>query len=196
MTPAGPEPRSHAMKSFPLVRHPSTPCAAVRGIDVALAWSPDGRLVLKYSVEGEISRLRLPDPVLPARTDGLWRRTCFEVFLRSEGTPAYDEFNFAPSGDWAHYHFTGYREGMVAPEATPPPEISLVRAVRHLELEARLEPPRAPIGPGDRGLRLGLTAVIEQDDGSLAYWALAHLLGKPDFHHAAGFALSLPHPSP
>ena len=32
--------------------------------------------------------------------------------------------------------------------------------------------------------RLGLSVVIEQADGSIAYWALAHPPGRPDFHHA------------
>ncbi len=40
-------------------------------------------------------------------------------------------------------------------------------------------------------LRLALSAVIEDSDGGLSYWALAHPRGKPDFHHADSFALTL-----
>ena len=40
-------------------------------------------------------------------------------------------------------------------------------------------------------LRLGASAVIETADGALSYWALAHPAGRPDFHHADGFALDL-----
>ncbi|MGH8470123.1 MAG: hypothetical protein ACREVY_14440 [Gammaproteobacteria bacterium] len=36
-------------------------------------------------------------------------------------------------------------------------------------------------------LRLALAAVIEEKNGSLSYWALAH--PRPDFHHADAFAL-------
>jgi hypothetical protein len=34
--------------------------------------------------------------------------------------------------------------------------------------------------------------VIEAADGGKSYWALAHPPGRPDFHHAAGFAAHLP----
>jgi hypothetical protein len=40
-------------------------------------------------------------------------------------------------------------------------------------------------------LHLGFTAVIEDRDGRLSYWALRHPPGKPDFHHADSFALKL-----
>ncbi len=38
----------------------------------------------------------------------------------------------------------------------------------------------------------GLSAVIEDESGALSYWALKHARGKPDFHHADAFALTLP----
>jgi len=43
-------------------------------------------------------------------------------------------------------------------------------------------------------LQLGLTAVIEANDGSRSYWALHHPEASPDFHHRAGFILSLNQP--
>jgi hypothetical protein len=33
--------------------------------------------------------------------------------------------------------------------------------------------------------------VIEDDQGRISYWALAHPASKPDFHHRDGFALVL-----
>ena len=48
----------------------------------------------------------------PARTDELWRSTCFELFLRFDDDERYVEFNFSPSTRWAAYAFDGYREGM------------------------------------------------------------------------------------
>jgi hypothetical protein len=47
----------------------------------------------------------------------------------------------------------------------------------------------------DTSLTLGLSAVIEEKDGTKSYWALAHPPGKPDFHHKDCFALTLPAPS-
>jgi hypothetical protein len=40
-------------------------------------------------------------------------------------------------------------------------------------------------------LTLALSAVIEDEDGVLSYWALKHPAGKPDFHHRDAFALEL-----
>ena len=39
---------------------------------------------------------------------------------------------------------------------------------------------------------MGLSAVIEEKDGTVSWWALAHPEGPPDFHHDACFALELP----
>jgi len=43
--------------------------------------------------------------------------------------------------------------------------------------------------------RVALAAVIEDAAGGLSHWALAHPPGDADFHHAAGFALTLPPPA-
>jgi len=40
-------------------------------------------------------------------------------------------------------------------------------------------------------LAMGLSVVVEQEDGGLAYWALKHAPGRPDFHHRDAFALEL-----
>ena len=39
-------------------------------------------------------------------------------------------------------------------------------------------------------LMLGLSAILEEEDGTISYWALAHGAGRPDFHHPACFALT------
>jgi hypothetical protein len=46
-------------------------------------------------------------------------------------------------------------------------------------------------------LRLGLSAVIEESNGVLSYWALKHPPGNPDFHHPDAFVLEVnPPPQP
>ena len=58
--------------------------------------------------------------------------------------------------------------------------------------QANTSPPHVDATvPAGRSLRLGLSAVVEEYDGMLSYWALRHPPGKPDFHHAAAFALVL-----
>ena len=44
-------------------------------------------------------------------------------------------------------------------------------------------------------LRAGLAAIIEETNGSLSYWALAHPSALPDFHHRLGFALQVGAPA-
>ncbi|MDR3352155.1 MAG: hypothetical protein LBO00_03925 [Zoogloeaceae bacterium] len=55
------------------------------------------------------------------------------------------------------------------------------------ELTARIPLPATP-----EPLRLALSAVLEFSDGTIAYHALCHPAGKPDFHHATGFCLRFP----
>lgn len=123
------------------------------------------------------------------RTDGLWRSTCFEVFA-SLRDGRYAEFNISPSGEWAAYGFSGYREGMTNLEGL----IRVTSADRtgaDFELDAIISWKDLPFIE-----RLGLSAVIEDVDGGISYWALAHPPGKPDFHHPDSFALILPPPEP
>lgn len=168
----------HALKL-----HPDGRCAAVSGIDVEVARPRAGVLALRFEVRGRIRALRLPPLVAPQRTDDLWRHTCFEAFVSDRA--GYHEFNFAPSSQWAAYSFDGYRVGMRNADAFGSPRIEVCADEDHLELRAEIE------GALDGARQLGITAVIEEIDGTISYWALAHPPGRPDFHHADGFAIDL-----
>ena len=108
----------------------------------------------------------------------------------AEEGPRYREFNFSPSSEWAVYAFRGYREGGEL-EGELAPGIVVRRSGDQLELYAEIRPGLLPPG---RSLRLGLSAVVEDADGMLSYWALRHQPGKPDFHHTDAFALQLVQP--
>jgi len=162
--------------------HPDSRCDTVTAVDVDVARSRAGALRLSYEVSGDIGGLRLPPIAAPARTDELWRHTCFEAFIRPQAGAAYFELNFSPSTQWAAYRFDGYRTNMRAAE-TAAPRVDLQTAPACLNLVATLELGALPSGPW----RLGLSAVIEEASGRLSYWALAHPPGRPDFHHADCF---------
>ena len=49
-------------------------------------------------------------------------------------------------------------------------------------------------GAPDAPWPLGLTAVIEAQDGHLSYWALHHPAAQPDFHHRGGWTARVPAP--
>ena len=160
--------------------HPDCTCCAVQRIEVELGRPQADALALRYIVTGNIADIRLAPAAAPARTDALWRTTCFEAFVSEVG--GYTEFNFAPSTQWAAYRFEGYRAGVQNAPASPAIQLSLGET--RLDLRAC-----APVTATAR--RLALTAVIEEVNGAKSYWSLRHPPGKPDFHHADSFAYEL-----
>lgn len=168
--------RGRLLKTCRLAPHPGFPPRAVEAVTVTIErdgadWS------LAYRVTGGALRVLATDP--PVRTDGLWRTTCFELFVRPEGGEGYQEFNFSPSTAWAAYAFTGYRTGLTDLPLDQPVIVPL-----HDGIDVVLTLP-------NQSGRLATTAVIEEEDGTKSYWALAHPPGKPDFHHPDCFALEL-----
>jgi len=178
---------------LPLQPHPSNSRGALRALSVSGALQADGRITLDYLLHGELLRLRWPSSASrPQRRDELWRHTCFELFARCEGADDYVEFNFSPSGDWAAYAFKGYRTGQSTCEQSSVGITLHPLGPGQLRLQACAQlPAPAERGPGAAGWRIGLAAVIEEDDGALSYWALRHAGAKPDFHAIDSFTLSL-----
>ena len=125
------------------------------------------------------------------RTDGLWRHSCFEAFIGHTGASDYWEYNFSPSGAWAAYHFSGYREGMAPLLKGAPPDIACNTGGETVEVAVTLDLSWLTRSFAGRGLRLGLAAVIEDKAQVLSYWALKHPAEKPDFHHADSFVVEL-----
>lgn len=166
-----------------LTPHPETPSSAIDRIEIDVERREEF-VWLRYAVFGDVARVIWPEAVEPGRADELWRRTCFEAFAPTED--GYREFNLSPSGAWASYRFDGYRSGMTAADERAE-VLDLEATEAWVALEALVE---APAGAA----RIGLSAVIEDIDGAISYWALAHPAGKPDFHHPDSFALVLPAP--
>lgn len=176
-----------------LTMHPGAPCDAAIGIVATASRPRSGVLALHYRISGEVGALSLPDEKPAARVDELWRHACFEAFVRPGAGAAYAEFNFAPSAAWAAYRFRAYRDGMAIADDIDTPLVRTRRTSDRLDLEAEIALPDADFSD-DRPWRLGLSAVIEESDGRLSYWALAHPPGKPDFHYADCFTLKLAPP--
>lgn len=169
--------------------HPTDPPSAVRHFDVRVARPAAARLVLEYELNGDLSQVRLASGGNREQpTDGLWRHTCMEVFVAHEPVGAYLEFNLAPSGQWAAYRFSGYREGMAPLTGICPPRIELRTQSERLLLSAQLD---LPLDLAATGLRLSFTAVVEDTQGQLGYWALRHAGARPDFHHPDSFAFEI-----
>jgi len=178
------------MVSKSLICHMGTVCKAVQTLHVKIESQPQGNLHLSYELTGDLTQLRIPAPQLPAAVDGLWEHTCFEMFAAVEGESGYHEFNFSSSSQWAAYAFSDYRIRS-AWTVSQAPAISFTQTNGHLLLEAVIAAADLPRNIAGKPLQLGLTVVIEANDGSLSYWALHHPEAHPDFHHRAGFILPL-----
>ena len=174
-----------------LILHPAFQCPDVTAIELDVERPTPTTLSLRYLVSGDAGRLRLPPPGSAARTDGLWRHTCFEAFVRSSTGAVYYELNLAPSSAWAAYRFDGYRDGMTTVAGVRAPEFAMRSIGDAFAVMVTWDLIGALDLPTDGPWRLGASAVIEDADGEMAYWALAHPTGRPDFHHADCFALEL-----
>ncbi len=174
------------MRHARLSPHPATACPDLDGIEVSISAGAD-LLILTYTLSGDLAGLIVPPPSSPQRRDGLWQHTCFEAFVMAGNGPGYREYNFSPSGEWATYAFSGYRD-RIDLDSVAEPVIHCHTADNAVQIKVHLA--RCALPDGMR-YRLGLSAVLEHADGRLSYWALRHPPGKPDFHHTDGFALTL-----
>lgn len=171
-----------------LTCHPDTPAKIVSAVRAAVSRETSGDLLLRYEISGDPQHLR-PSPLSAAaqqRRDELWLHTCLEAFVKPEGGEAYLEFNFAPTLAWQAYALSGYREGR-HPADIAIPVLERLTQSNSFELQARI--PHLPIAACD--WKLGLSAVIEESDGTISYWALQHAPAKPDFHHPDAFSFTV-----
>jgi hypothetical protein len=175
---------------FNLVRHPTTPSAfkVWASVDhIGSLGAARATANIWFGVGAPAARFVIPKVSEPLRTDELWRTTCFEAFFQVAGEYAYREWNFAPSGSWAAYDFSSHREGMSNAEVESPPYIRTEDNFTWWTVGATIAV------DADQDWQLGLSAVLEEVDGTKSYWALAHPPGnKPDFHDPDCFVGKLP----
>ena len=176
---------------FNLKPHPSNPPAEPgfkvwANVDYAGAFGATATVNIWFGIGAPASRFVIPGPAEPERANELWQSTCLEAFLRRSEGEEYREWNFAPSGQWAAYDFTGYREGMANAEIASPPYIRMEDNLTWWTLGATIAV--------DVGAQwdLNLSAILEEKDGTKSYWALMHPPEKPDFHAPDCFAAKLP----
>lgn len=167
----------------PLMLHRTCDLGPIRAVTASIK-ATDFGCEAAFRLDGDISRIVVPEPAKLERRDNLWKTTCFEIFWQPIGQPGYVEFNLSPSGQWASYDFDSFREGM---RNAPVDAISISRA--HSQL--------SPDGTGELELKadiaanlptpaqVALNAIVEHADGALQFWALAFPPGQPEFHSEA-----------
>lgn len=172
------------MQTLELKPHPAFHPGKVSGVSVRWTQLADGRLMLRYRVDG-CGDLVVPPFKGHGQADELWKTTCFELFLY-DGEGRYREFNFSPSGQWAIYGFAGYRNREGDAALRDHPEIKHDLGGNVFVLTVFID---SAILVGSE--RAALAAVIEEDGGRPSYWALAHNGLKPDFHDPFGFRIPI-----
>lgn len=176
-----------------LVPHPDFASSAIRSITVEVERPITDALLLRYRATGSLTNILVPEEVEPGFQDALWRKTCFEAFLGPSDQPAYLEVNLSPSGRYAAYHFDNYRQGMRPFPNSAINRLGMFRTTGWIELAWLIQLSGCNL---DGAWKLGLSAVIEECDGTKSYWALAHAPGPPDFHNRDCFIATLPAPDP
>ena len=179
---------------FSLRPHADTPTLSVRSVEVEIARGEYNQLVAIFTAKHSPNAVKIPKPVRYAlRLDGLWETTCFEAFVMRSSADGYLEFNFSPSTAWAGYDFATYRQkrGNIVID---PPHFDVDVGNDFLRVTVAVDTGAIEDLAPESPWQIGLSAVIEETDGTKSYWALAHPPGAPDFHHPSCFTATLPAP--
>jgi hypothetical protein len=179
--------------------HPFTPPpdGIVRSLEASVEKRDGGLLVFQFRLEAGMSHIRVPALRSPRQADELWRHTCFEAFIAPASAPVvtgYCELNFAPSSEWAAYGFNDYRQGMT-PLGVAAPDGRIEHTSERLQLDVRVDGKAvlaaAKLDAASPKFRIALSAILEDEHGTISYWALKHAPARPDFHYPAGFILEV-----
>lgn len=153
--------------------------------------APNSILHLEYQLRGAgVADVLFPHRANPwskgnvaDRKEGLWKHTCFEVFLGIPGAQRYWELNLSPSGEWNFYRFANYRHGQeIEKRITPPQIVAQMKQPDLYSLTASIDITEINELSDPHLLSLGISCVIEMRDQNLSYWAIQHNQVKPDFH--------------
>lgn len=145
-------------------------------------------LSIQFLISGELARVRLPAVDKCAQRRGnLWQSTCLELFASPANSPRYWEYNFSPSHHWAVFQFTGYRENPTDDESTT--ELSITtRQINDQQFELACQVP-LPAPLQGQSIDIGVSAVIQDVQNNLYYYALIHCQETADFHNRDSFII-------
>lgn len=172
-----------------LVFHPAHPPKQLRTMEAKIIGQDQTWLRVRWRLTGA-GQIVVPAFAGKGRADGLWRTTCFEMFIGQPGIPAYVEVNLSPSERWNVYDFTSRREGMAERPMPREPECTMRKGSDIAIFDAAIPAAGLPTVPW----QCGFTAVMEEEGGIKSYWALSHGDSAPDFHDPACFTFEVAAP--
>ena len=176
------------MNSKPFALRPFTACGPF-AISGTISRSRTD-LMITYNLTGPLNNLNIAPPAdNPSRQWVLWEHTCFELFLGGQGAGGYWEWNLSPAGHWNVFRLNGYRQGIQEEPAFQALPFTVQRRPEALRLTLGID--LAAIVTANQPLEVGLSAVLQPQNGRLSYWALTHHGAEPDFHNRDGFVIQL-----
>lgn len=109
------------------------------------------------------------------RQDGLWKSSCFELFLAT-GQESYREYNFCWDGSWQCYDFDSYRSPQPGrrPDVTSP-RIQTSKDRLVVTIKEKMSS------------RFNVAVILEDLGGELLYFSIKKYGDTPDFHHPQSF---------
>ena len=157
----------------------------------------DHGIDLCFEITGDVSQIDFESTKSsPQRMDNLWQKTCFEVFIKSDNSASYWEYNMSPSKDWAIYGFTDYREGKFDELSIEDLPIQTMQQETLFTLQCFIVFPRALLNEKlnenlHKKLKIGLSTVIQNSNGDIYYYALHHSKMEADFHDERSFTIEV-----
>ena len=127
--------------------------------------------------------------------DELWKKTCFEFFVKKQNQEKYFEFNVNTLGNWNFYKFVKYRSPIQIEDKIQKMRFSFIPAsgypcdssssgVSKLAAEIDLNP---LFRVGDE-LEFNFCSIVVCRE-QITYWSQHHSLEKPDFHDSNNFTI-------
>jgi len=170
-----------------MVPHPSTLPKWPMSVHGIVETKGAHEIALTYDVTGETDKVRWPALSKSQFRRELWTSTCFELFVGIPNTENYLEFNFSPSTEWCGFSFRSYRNGRSDLRDLAFSRFDVTRTESSVSIHAQFEIPETLLNFENSEYRSALSAVIEDTDGQLSYWADTHRSDVPDFHNNQSF---------
>ncbi len=161
-------------------------------IECELNSTPES-VFISYKLQGALSNIDLGEGnPHHARVMKLWEKSCFELFIKNADN-SYIEFNFSPEFEFNCFYFAGLGDALCEYSRMDSVKIDILLSLDVFHLIAEIDKKKFPesffMNKGH--LKVGITSVIQDKNGSISYWALSHHDTRPNFHDFKSFKANL-----
>ncbi|MBT7610521.1 MAG: hypothetical protein HN576_12250 [Bacteriovoracaceae bacterium] len=149
-------------------------------------------LNVEYLLKGNIESIDLSkENTTRKRVIGLWKKTCFELFIKNKNTDDYFEFNFAPNTDWNLFHFLDIRSELKEFKTTTCPLVKVKQSNVEFQMQIIIPKQIFPDKFISNGEMMYSPTSIIHKSSHIYHFASIHPDNKLDFHRYQSFDQSL-----